>query len=328
VAEYLVLSHNKNDNVGMSEPNQHSIAVLIPCYNEAATVAGVIECFRQELPQARICVFDNNSSDKTAEMAKQAGAEVWQEQRQGKGNVVRRMFSEIEADIYLMVDGDATYDPRSARAMIQKLTDNKLDMVVARRVAPEDEAYRAGHELGNRLLTGAVAWIFGHLLTDILSGYRAMSRRFVKSFPAMARGFETETELTIHALQLRLPVSEIESPYFARPQGSISKLNTWSDGFRILATIVRLFILEKPLQFFFWLALIFFAAATVLFVPVLMEYFSTGKVLKFPSLIVAVGGYIMALISLIMGTILYTSTIARLEAKRFQYMDVSASQSE
>lgn len=309
----------------MNKPVQPSIAVLIPCYNEEAAIGRVIGDFHSALPAARICVFDNNSSDRTAEIAEQAGAEVWHESRQGKGNVVRRMFSEIEADIYLMVDGDATYDPASAQAMIRELIDNQLDMVVAKRITTDDQAYRAGHQLGNRLLTGAVAWIFGHLLTDILSGYRAMTRRFVKSFPAMAKGFEIETELTIHSLQLRLPVSEVETPYFARPEGSDSKLNTWSDGFRILGTIIRLFVLEKPFQFFLLLSLFFMIGATALFIPVLLEYFSTGLVLKFPSLIVAVGGYLMALISLIMGTLLYTTSISRLEAKRFKYLETPKS---
>lgn len=310
------------DNAMMSERRSQSVAVLIPCYNEEAAIGRVIEGFRAKLPEARICVFDNNSSDRTIECARNAGAEIWQEPRQGKGNVVRRMFSEIDADVYLMVDGDATYDAASAGAMIRELTENRLDMVVAKRISTTDQAYRAGHQLGNRLLTRAVAWIFGHRLTDILSGYRAFSRRFVKSFPALASGFETETELTIHSLQLQLPVSEIETPYFARPEGSTSKLNTWSDGFRILGTIIRLFVLEKPFQFFLLLSLLFFSAATALFVPVLIEFFTTGLVLKFPSLIVAVGGYIMALISLIMGTLLYTSSISRLEAKRFQYLNI------
>ncbi len=307
----------------MNDSAVQSIAVLIPCYNEEAAIAQVVEGFRSELPEARICVYDNNSSDRTREVALAAGAEVMDETRQGKGNVVRRMFSDIEADVYLMVDGDATYDVASARAMIRELNENSLDMVVARRKSTEQEAYRAGHQLGNRLLTGAVAWIFGQLLTDILSGYRAMSRRFVKSFPAMASGFETETELTIHALQLRLPVSEIETPYFARLEGSDSKLNTWSDGFRILGTIARLFVLEKPFHFFLLLSLLFITASTALFVPVLLEYFSTGLVLRTPSLIVAVGGYVMALISIIMGTLLYTTSISRLEAKRFQYLDTA-----
>lgn len=312
----------------MSETAKQLIAVLIPCYNEEAAIERVISDFHAALPGARIYVFDNNSSDRTAEIAARAGAEVWHENRQGKGNVVRRMFGEIDADVYLMVDGDATYDPASARAMIRELNDRNLDMVVAKRISTDHAAYRAGHQLGNRLLTGAVAWIFGHLLTDILSGYRAMSRRFVKSFPAMASGFEIETELTIHSLQLRLPVSEIETPYFARPEGSDSKLSTWADGFRILGTIIRLFVLEKPFQFFLLLSLLFMVAASVLFIPVLIEYFNTGLVLRFPSLIVAVGGYIMALISLIMGTLLYTTAIGRLEAKRFRYLEIQKSGSE
>jgi len=306
----------------MNETAEQSIAVLIPCYNEEAAIERVISDFHAALPKAKIYVFDNNSSDRTAQVAARAGAEVRHENRQGKGNVVRRMFAEIEADVYLMVDGDATYDPASARAMIRELNDRHLDMVVAKRISTDDAAYRAGHQLGNRLLTSAVAWIFGHLLTDILSGYRAMSRRFVKSFPAMATGFEIETELTIHSLQLRLPVSEIETPYFARPEGSASKLSTWSDGFRILGTIVRLFVLEKPFQFFLLLSLFFMITASALFIPVLIEYFTTGLVLRFPSLIVAVGGYIMALISLIMGTLLYTTAISRLEAKRFRYLEI------
>ena len=309
----------------MNSREPQSVAVLIPCYNEEAAIERVVRDFRAALPAARICVFDNNSKDRTIEVARAAGAEIWREPRQGKGNVVRRMFAEIEADVYLMVDGDATYDAPSAPKLIGKLVDERLDMVVGRRVTTERDAYRAGHQFGNRLLTGAVARIFGRLLTDILSGYRVFSRRFVKSFPAMAMGFEIETELTIHSLQLRLPVAEVDTPYYARPEGSTSKLSTWRDGLRILATIVRLFVLEKPFQFFALLALLLAAAATALFVPVLMEYFATGLVLKFPSLIVAVGGYVMALVSLIMGTLLYTTSVARLEMKRFRYLDTPRS---
>jgi len=309
----------------MSQPAQQSIAVLIPCFNEATTIETVIRDFREQLPEATICVFDNNSTDQTAEIARNAGAEVWTETRRGKGNVVRRMFAEIEADIYLMVDGDATYDAASARAMIRELNQKGLDMVVGRRVPAVSGAYRAGHQVGNQMLTNAVARIFGYLLTDILSGYRAMSRRFVKSFPAMSSGFETETELTIHSLQLRLPVGEIETPYFTRPQGSSSKLNTGPDGFRILWTIVRMFVLEKPFQFFFILFLLFLTAASMLFIPVLLEYFETGLVLKFPSLIVAMAGYMMALLCLVMGTLLHTATLSRLEARRFRYLDTPKS---
>ena len=230
--------------------------------------------------------------------------------------------AEIEADVYLMVDGDATYDAASAPLMVETLVSQSLDMVVARRISDDRAAYRSGHRTGNRLLTGAVAWIFGRQMTDILSGYRAMSRRFVKSFPAMTEHFGIETELTVHALQLRMPVQEVETPYYARPEGSDSKLNTWSDGFYILGTILRLFVLERPLQFFLIFAGLFFLAATALFVPVLLEYFATGQVLKFPSLIVAVGGYTLAVLCLVIGTLLYTTATGRLEAKRFRYLEI------
>jgi len=298
------------------------VAVLVPCYNEAATIAQVVGDFRAALPHARICVFDNNSTDGTVEEARAAGAEVWFERRQGKGSVVRRMFAEIEADVYLMVDGDATYDAASAPLMVNTLIDESLDMVVAKRISTDKSAYRSGHRLGNRLLTGTVSRIFGRQMTDILSGYRAMSRRFVKSFPAMSEHFGIETELTVHALQLRVPVQELETPYFARPEGSDSKLNTWSDGLYILGTILRLFVLERPMRFFLIFALLFFLASTALFVPVLLEYFATGLVLKFPSLIVAVGGYTMSVLCLAMGTLLYTTSTGRLEAKRFQYLGI------
>jgi glycosyltransferase involved in cell wall biosynthesis len=296
------------------------IAVLIPCYNEAAAIGTVIGDFRRVFPAARICVFDNNSSDGTAVRAQAAGAEVWHEPRQGKGHVVRRMFAEIDADVYLMVDGDATYDADSAPAMIETLLSQRLDMVVGRRVSEDQAAYRSGHRTGNRLLTSAVSFIFGQQMSDILSGYRAFSRRFVKSFPATAVGFETETELTVHALQLRLPVAEIDTPYFARPQGSASKLSTWSDGLRILVKILRLFSLEKPLRFFSLLALAFFLAATALFLPVLIEYFETGLVSRIPSLIVAVGGYLVTILWLMVGIILRTTSAGRLEARRLAYL--------
>jgi len=298
------------------------IAVLVPCYNEAATIADVVKDFRAALPGARICVFDNNSTDATVERARDAGAEVFAERRQGKGSVVRRMFADIDADVYLMADGDATYDAASAPRLVETLVKGQLDMVVAKRITVDKAAYRSGHVIGNRLLTGAVARIFGRQMTDILSGYRAMSRRFVKSFPALTERFGTETELTVHALQLRLPVEEIETPYFARPEGSDSKLNTWKDGFYILGTIMRLFVLERPLQFFLLLALLFFLLASVLFLPVLYEYFTTGVVLKFPSLIVAVGGYTMSLLCLVMGTLQYSTSTGRLEAKRLRYLDI------
>lgn len=298
------------------------VAVLIPCRNEAATVASVVRAFRLALPGAAIHVGDNNSSDATAQIARQEQATLWSEGHAGKGDVVRRLFAEIDADIYIMVDGDATYDACSAPAMVELLLEQHLDMVVARRISTQQAAYRSGHRSGNRILTAAVGYIFGREMTDILSGFRVFSRRFVKSFPASSRGFEIETELTVHALQMRLPIAELDSPYFARPAGSVSKLNTWPDGFRILGKILRLFSLEKPLLFFSIIALACFFVSSLLFIPVLLEYIETGLVPRFPSLIVAVGGYLLAVLSLVVGVILRTTSTGRLEAKRFAYLNV------
>ena len=217
------------------QETRQRVAVLVPCFNEETAIAQVVRDFRAALPQATVYVYDNNSTDRTVEVARAAGAVVRRETHQGKGNVVRRMFSDIDADVYVLVDGDATYDAPSAPAMIERLIEERLDMVVAARVHADDAAYRRGHVTGNRLLTGFVDTVFGAKFSDILSGYRAFSRRFVKSFPVLSGGFEIETELTIHALELELPVAEIKTPYFARPEGSESKLSTWSDGFRILA---------------------------------------------------------------------------------------------
>ena len=302
--------------------NKPRLAVLIPCHNEAATVARVVTDFRLALPDAVIHVCDNNSTDDTAKIARESHAVVWSEVHPGKGSVIRRLFAEIEADIYIMVDGDATYDAASAPAMVELLQKHHLDMVVARRIITQQEAYRSGHRSGNRILTATVGYIFGRQLTDILSGFRIFSRRFVKSFPATSHGFEIETELTVHALQMRLPIAEIDSPYFARPEGSVSKLNTWPDGFRILGKILRLFSLEKPLQFFSIIASACFLVASLLFIPVLFEYIETGLVPKFPSLIVAVGAYLLAVLWLVVGIILRTTSAGRLEAKRFAYLNV------
>src|SRR5258707_15658751 len=240
------------DAIAVEHSEAHSldrlrVAVLVPCYNEEATIADVVRAFRSELPDAVVYVYDNNSTDKTQDVARAAGALVRRETHQGKGFVVRRMFADVDADIYLLVDGDATYDAPSAKAMIARLVDERLDMVVATRVDHEEAAYRRGHRTGNRLLTGFVQHIFGRSFTDMLSGYRAFSRRFVKSFPVLSGGFEIENELTIHALELGLPVAEVATPYYARPKGSASKLNTWRDGSRILWTIARLYKSERPL---------------------------------------------------------------------------------
>ena len=304
-----------------ADPSLH-LAVLIPCRNEEATVATVVTSFRQALPGAEIHVFDNNSTDATVARASSAGAATWSETHQGKGHVVRRMFAEVEADVYVLVDGDATYDAASAPRMVELLREKRLDMVVARRTGQEQLAFRPGHRLGNRLLSATTGFLFGQQLTDILSGYRVFSRRFVKSFPALSHGFEIETELTVHALQMHLPIAEVATPYFPRPEGSVSKLNTWSDGLRILGKILRLFSLEKPLQFFSLAALCFFIPATVLFVPVLVEFLDTGLVPKFPSLIVAVGGYLMTILTLIVGIVLRATSAGRLEAKRLAYLNV------
>src|SRR6184192_2580648 len=226
------------------------IAVLVPCFNEEAAVATVVSDFRKALPTAEIFVYDNNSRDRTVDVARAAGAIVRSERRQGKGYVVRRMFADVDADIYVLADGDATYDAPSARTMIARLVEERLDMVVGARVDREEAAYRRGHRTGNRLLSGFVTHVFGHSFSDMLSGYRVFSRRFVKSFPVLSGGFEIETELTIHALELELPVAEVNAPYYARPEGSASKLNTWRDGFRILWSIFQIYRSERPLPFF------------------------------------------------------------------------------
>lgn len=296
------------------------IAVLIPCYNEAEAIAGVVRDFAAALPEATIYVYDNNSRDATRERAAQAGAIVRSETHQGKGNVVRRMFADIEAEVYVLVDGDGTYHALSARTMVDLLLANSLDMVNGARVAIAATAFRPGHRFGNRLLTGAVAIIFGDQLKDMLSGYRVMSRRFIKSFPALASGFETETELTVHALELRLPIAEIQTPYRDRPAGSDSKLRTFRDGWRILRTIFFLVREERPLQFFSFVAAALVVAALALGWPLLEEYLRTGLVPRFPTAILATGLTIVGFVSFIAGLILDTVTLGRREMKRLHYL--------
>ena len=300
-------------------------AVLIPCHNEAATIARVVADFQAALPHADIYVYDNNSSDGTAQAARAAGAQTRVEPRQGKGNVVRRMFADIEADVYLLVDGDATYDAASAPDMIRRLIEDNLDMVVGRRRAEGAAgAYRAGHEFGNRLLTGVVARTFGGGFADMLSGYRVLSRRFVKSFPALATGFETETELTVHALSLKLPVAEVETPYFARPIGSSSKLQTYRDGARIFATIVKLLKEERPLAFFSAIAAVAAAFSILLAAPIFVTYAKTGLVPRFPTAIAATGIMILAFLSLVSAFILDSVRHGRLETRRLAYLRLPA----
>ncbi|MBT5435764.1 MAG: glycosyltransferase, partial [Rhodospirillaceae bacterium] len=263
------------------------IAVLIPCYNEAVAIGDVVDGFRAALPDAAVHVYDNNSTDETARIAREHGAQIHHETRQGKGNVVRRMFADIDADLYVLVDGDGTYDADSAPRLVAHLLEHRLDMVIGSRVAGQGEAYRRGHVMGNRMLTGLVARLFGHRLQDMLSGYRVFSRRFVKTFPALARGFETETELTVHALTLRMPFAEIETPYGERPEGSSSKLNTWRDGFHILFAIFTLVKEERPLPFFSVLGTAFCVLSLILGYPIVVEWLDTGLVPRVPTAILA-----------------------------------------
>lgn len=298
-----------------------SVAVLIPCHNEEATVTQVIEGFRQALPAATIYVYNNNSTDRTVERALAAGAIIRHEVLPGKGRVVRRMFADIDADVYVMADGDATYEAAKAPALIDQLLRDELDMVVGTRT-PEDAeaAYRQGHQFGNWLLTSIVARLFGRGLTDMLSGYRVFSRRFVKSFPVASRGFEIETEITIHALQMEMPVGEVPTVYGARPEGSASKLNTYRDGFRILWLILFLFKEIKPFQFFGALFSLMAVLSIVLAVPVIETYVATGLVPRLPTAVLSMGIMLLAFISLTCGIILDSVSRARLEAKRFCYL--------
>jgi len=297
------------------------VAVLVPCYNEAAAVAKVVADFRAALPDATIYVFDNNSSDDTAAIAHAAGAVVRKETRQGKGFVVRRMFSDIEADVYVLVDGDATYDAPSAPAMIDLLLRDHLDMVVGQRVDQEVAAYRAGHRTGNWLLTTFVATVFGPTFSDMLSGYRVFSRRFVKSFPMLSGGFEIETELTVHALELGLAAAEIKTPYYARPAGSESKLNTWRDGFRILWTIVQLYRSERPFPFFGMIGAALAFISLVIAVPVIVTYFETRLVPRLPTAILAMGLMLLAFLSIAVGLVLDTVSRGRREMKLLAYLN-------
>lgn len=302
----------------------HRVAVLIPCYNEAAAISGVVHAFREALPTATIYVYDNNSVDNTALAAHAAGAVVRAEGYQGKGNVVRRMFADVEADIYIMVDGDGTYDAASAKEMINKLIDQRLDMVVATRSSLDKEAYRYGHRVGNSMLTGIVAWVFGRQFTDILSGYRVFSRRFVKSFTALTTGFEIETELTVHALELRMPIGELSTPYGSRTAGSTSKLRTYRDGLRILITIIRLFNAEKPFLFYSIISATLATLALTLTYPIFVTYLETGLVPRFPTAILATGIMLMAFLSLTCGLILNTVTRGRKEIKQLFYLAQTA----
>jgi glycosyltransferase involved in cell wall biosynthesis len=302
---------------GVTEPR---IAVILPCYNEETAVAQTVAGFRAALPHASIYVYDNNSADRTVAVARAAGAVVRTERMQGKGNVVRRMFADVDADIYVMADGDATYDAAAAPAMIAMMREEGLDMVVGTRVHEAADAYRRGHVIGNRAMTGLLAQLFGRSFTDIFSGYRVFSRRFVKSFPVLSAGFEIETEISVHALELKMPVGEVETRYLARPEGSASKLSTYRDGARIARTILTLYRIEKPILFFGIVALALAALAVLLAVPLVATYMETGLVPRFPTAILATGLVILAALSSFAGLILDTVVRGRREMKRLAYL--------
>jgi glycosyltransferase involved in cell wall biosynthesis len=301
-----------------------SIAVILPCYNEAAAISQTIAAFRASLPDARIYVYDNNSSDATCAVAAEAGAIVRSEKMQGKGNVVRRMFADVDADIYIMADGDATYDAAAAPALVKQLIDENLDMVVGARKSEVEAAYRRGHRFGNAMLTGMLAQLFGRSFSDILSGYRVFSKRFVKSFPVLSSGFEIETEISVHALELTMPVAEQVTAYAARPEGSESKLNTYRDGWRILKTIIMLFRSERPMTFFGMIAALLALLAIILAVPLAITYMQTGLVPRLPTALLSTGLIILSAMSMMCGLILDTVVRGRLEMRRLAYLTYQA----
>ena len=308
----------------MTEPQQPRIAVLLPCYNEEAAIAATVAGFRSALPGATVYVYDNNSRDRTREIAAGAGAIVRTERQQGKGHVVRRMFADVDADVYVMADGDLTYDAKAAPAMVDLLLGEEFDMVVGTRQHEEKEAYRGGHVIGNRVFTRLLSGLFGRSFTDIFSGYRVFSRRFVKSFPVLSSGFEIETEISVHALELKMPVGEVETAYAARPEGSESKLSTFSDGWRILKTIVTLYRIERPVLFFGSIGALLLVAALVLSIPLVITYLDTGLVPRFPTAILATGMTIIAVLCFFAGLILDTVTRGRREMRRLAYLSLAA----
>lgn len=301
----------------------YEIAILIPCLNEETTIGYVVQEFRTHLPTSRIYVYDNNSTDKTSDIAQKAGAVVRFEWLKGKGNVVRRMFADVEADIYVIVDGDNTYNASDSPKMIELLIKDQLDMVSANRVADNDLSFRPGHRTGNRVMSMLVAKIFGKGLNDLFSGYRVFTRRFVKSFPALSEGFEIETEFTIHALELRMKLAEVNSLYRARPVGSVSKLNTTKDGLRVLKIIISFVIAERPFQFFTLLSLLLAIVSIILGIPVFLEYLRTGLVPRFPTAILCSALIILSFLSFYSGLILDSVTSSRREMKRLFYLQLS-----
>ena len=299
-----------------------SIAILIPCFNEAIAIGSVIAEFKDVIPEAVIYVYDNNSMDATYQIAKDCGVVVRREYRQGKGNVIRRMFADIDADIYLLVDGDGTYDAKSSRKLINAVYEGPYDLVNARRVEGHADNYRCGHRLGNLMLTGLVSLIFSREFSDMLSGYKVLSRRFVKSFPAMSAGFEIETELTVHALEMKMSTFEMDTPYFNRPVGSESKLSTFKDGFKILRIIINLIQSEKPLEFYSTVSMVLCALSACYFYPVLETYLEIGLVPRIPTLISALTLVTLAALSFIVGLIQQSITLSRRESKRLSYLSI------
>ena len=312
----------------MSTTAQPRIAVLLPCYNEEAAIAATVAGFKAALPGATIYVYDNNSRDRTREIAAKAGAVVRTERQQGKGHVVRRMFADIDADVYVMADGDLTYDAKAAPAMVDMLLGEQLDMVVGTRKHEEKEAYRGGHVLGNKVFTGLLSGLFGRSFSDIFSGYRVFSRRFVKSFPVLSSGFEIETEMSVHALELRMPVGEVETAYAARPEGSESKLSTFRDGWRILTTIATLYRIERPVLFFGSIGALLVIAALLLSIPLIVTYVHTGLVPRVPTAILVTGMTIVAVLCFFTGLILDTVTRGRREVRRLAYLSLPAAGAE
>lgn len=308
----------------MSAKRDYTVAVIVPCYNEGLTIGKVIADFRKHLPSADIYVFDNNSKDDTIEVAKKSGAIVRKVVLQGKGNVVRRMFADVEADVYVMVDGDATYDAASVNKLIQKLLDDNLDMVVGCRKeeSKDNNNYRPGHRLGNKMLTGFVSKIFNGEFVDMLSGYRVFSKRFAKSFTAESKGFAIETELTIHTLEMRLTFAEMDTPYYERPEGSESKLSTYKDGIKILTMILRLYSNERPAQFWGIAGITMFVFSAILMIPIIITYADIGEVPRYPTLIVSIGLLIISFLSITIGVVLRTVTKGRKEAKHLAYLAV------